>query len=274
MLAAYHRAFAPELREVIAGLPIREGDRVVEMACGDGAYSPWLAGRVGPAGAVVSIDISRDYLRVARAESSRTAVAARVAHAAAPIERLPLPSDAVDLVWCAQSLYSLPDQPKALRAMADIVRPGGTVAVLENDTLHHLVLPWPVEVELAVRRAEFEALAERQDSPDRYYVGRRLVELFHGAGLADVRARSFAATRQAPLDAATREFLVAYLEGLRERVADRLDVPTREAFLGLADPASGAGLVNQPDMTLTILDLVVTGVKPSRAACGATIRAT
>jgi ubiquinone/menaquinone biosynthesis C-methylase UbiE len=274
MLAAYHRAFDPELREIVAGLPIREGDKVVEIACGDGAYSPWLAGRVGPTGAVLAIDISRDYLRVARSETSRTAVASRVAHAAAPIERLPLPRDAFDLVWCAQSLYSLPDQLEAVQAMADVVRPGGTVAVLENDTLHQLVLPWPVEVELAVRKAELEAFAERDESPGRFYVGRRLVELFRDAGLIEIRARSFAATRQAPLDASGRAFLIAYLDGLRERAADRLDVATRKTFLELVDPGSDAGLVNRPDLTLTILNHVVTGVKPSPGASGPTTRAT
>ncbi len=274
MLAAYHRAFAAELREVIAGLPIREGDKVVEIACGDGAYTPWLAGRVGPGGAVLAIDISPDYLRVARAESSRTAVAARVAHASARIERLPLPSGAFDLAWCAQSLYSLSDQLEAIRAMADLVRPGGTVAVLENDTLHHLVLPWPVEVELAVRRAEFEAFAERDGSPGRYYIGRRLAELFSDAGLDQIHASSFAATRQAPLDAPTRAFLVAYLEGVRGRVVDRLDPATRRTFLELADPSSEAGLLNQPNLTLTVLNHVVTGVRPSPAASGATTRAT
>ncbi len=274
MLAAYHRAFAAELREIIAGLPIREGDRVVEMACGDGAYSPWLAGRAGSTGAVVAVDISVEYLQVARAGSSRTDVASRVAHVAAPIERLPLPRDTFDFAWCAQSLYSLPDQLGAVRTMAELVRPGGTVAVLENDTLHQLVLPWPVEVELAVRKAELEALAEREGSSGKYYVGRRLVALFRDAGLAEVHAESWAATRQAPLDAPTREFLATYLEGLRERVADRLDVAVRRSFLELADPTADAGLINQPDLTLTILDHVVTGVRPSPAASGATTRAT
>lgn len=260
MLAAYHRAFAPELQEMIAGLPIREGDKVVEMACGDGAYSPWLARRTGPTGLVLAIDIAPAYLKVARSESLRTDVASRIAHVAAPIERLPLPRGSFDLAWCAQSLYSLPDQLDALRTMADLVHPGGTVAVLENDSLHQLVLPWPVEVELAVRAAELEAFGAEGESPRKFYVGRRLVELFHEAGLVEVLARSFAATRQAPLGAAEREFLVAYLDGLRQRVADRLDPSMRGQFLGLVDPE--AGIVTHPDLTLTILDHVVTGVRP------------
>ena len=263
MLAAYHCAFSAELQEMVASLPIREGDRVVELACGDGAYSPWLADRVGPSGAVVAVDVSPAYLRVARAVSSTTAFAARVAHVAAPIERLPLPLGAFDLCWCAQSLYSLPDQLGAIRTMSGLVRPGGTVAVLEDDTLHQVVLPWPVEVELAVREAELEASREKGESPEKHYVGRRLVGLFRDAGLVEVRAQAFASTRQAPLGAAERAFLIAYLNGLRKRVGDRLDGVNRTTFLELADSESPGGLVNQADLSMTILDHVVTGVRPS-----------
>jgi hypothetical protein len=38
-LRAYHRAFERELRELIAGLPLRRDDRVLDLACGDGVYS-------------------------------------------------------------------------------------------------------------------------------------------------------------------------------------------------------------------------------------------
>ena len=46
MLAAFHRGHAAELRAMIADLPLRPGDQVLDMACGDGAYTCWLAERV------------------------------------------------------------------------------------------------------------------------------------------------------------------------------------------------------------------------------------
>ena len=72
--------------------------------------------------------------------------------ARADLRHLPIPDDSFDLVWCAQSLYSLPDPVDALRRMARAARPGGIVAVFENDEFHHVLLPWPVEVELALAR--------------------------------------------------------------------------------------------------------------------------
>ena len=170
MLAAYHRAFATELRAVVGALPMAAGQIVLDMACGDGAYSRWLAERVGPSGRVAAVDVRPDYLEIAREDVSEPPLE----WLAASIDALPFADDTFDLCWCAQSFYSLPDPTDALRHMLRVTKPGGIVAVLEDDTLHSVLLPWPIEVELAVRVAELTALSEKSDNPRKFYVGRRL----------------------------------------------------------------------------------------------------
>ena len=56
MLAAYHRAFAAELRVMVDTLPLAPGSVVLDMACGDGVYTPWLAERVGPDGRLFAFE--------------------------------------------------------------------------------------------------------------------------------------------------------------------------------------------------------------------------
>ncbi|MGP0069021.1 MAG: class I SAM-dependent methyltransferase [Isosphaeraceae bacterium] len=153
-LSAYHRAFADELRVTVASLPIREGDRVLDLACGDGVYAQWLAERVGESGTVMAVDLSPAFLELAQQGMNDEALADRIGFTRADLQHLPIPDDAFDLVWCAQSLYSLPDPVEALRRMERAARLEGIVAVLENDEFHHVLLLWPVEVELALRRAE------------------------------------------------------------------------------------------------------------------------
>lgn len=260
MLADYHRAYAKELRAMVAGLPIREGDRVLEVACGDGVYSRWLAERVGPTGSVTALDVSPAFLDLA----GKNTAGHRVGFVAAVAERLPFADDTFDLVWCAQSLYSLPDPVEAVRLMRRVVRPTGVVAVLENDTMHHVLLPWPVEVELAVRAAELAGFVENSDQPRKYYVGRQLNEVFRKAGLQDCRKSTWATTRQYPLDPEERGFLGRYLTDLLERTRPRLEPTMRAWFESLADPRSRAYLLDQPDLSVTCLDHVVRGTKPAR----------
>lgn len=259
LLSDYHRAFAPELRAMVDSLPLRAGDRVLDLACGDGAYSRWLAERVGPTGFVAALDASTAFLGVARAG----ATGQHVGLVAAAVERMPFADDTFDLVWCAQSLYSLSDPTAAVRQMRRVVRPGGVVAVLENDSLHHILLPWPVDLELAVRAAELEALVKESERPRKFYVGRRLTEVFREAGLADCRDRAFATNLHAPLSRAARGFLGQYLDDLRDRVGPRLDADLGWVFRRLVDPRSDAYLFDRPDLTVTCLDHLICGVKPA-----------
>ncbi len=259
MLAAFHRAFAAEMEAMVASVPIAEGDRVLEMACGDGDYTPRLAERVGPTGSVVAVDVSPDYLEVARRESARGGHPERSRFVAASIDRLPFEDGSFDAAWCAQSLFSLPEPVDAVRKMARAVRPGGVVAVMEDDTLHRVVLPWPIEVELAVRSAEWEALRAETGRPHKFYVGRHLVPVFREAGLVDLRVRAFASCRVAPLDDDARTFLGEYLKGLAERVAPRLKSSMRKDFERLIAPGSPDALLDRPDLAVTIIDHVIHG---------------
>ena len=261
MLADYHVAYADELRAMIASLPITPGDRVLDVACGDGAYAGWLAGRVGPTGAVWAIDVLPAFLERARAETRDRPHGDRIRHVAADLDRLPFAEGMFDLAWCAQSLYSLPDPVSALRQMGRFVRDGGTVAVLEDDTMHQLLLPWPVEVELAVRTAELKGLAEESDQPGKFYVGRQLTRVFREAGLVDCRKLTWATNRQAPLGLRERGFFEKYLLDLKERALPHLDASIAAKFERLVDPESVEYLLDDPDLSITCIDHVVWGTK-------------
>lgn len=258
MLSSYHRAFGRELRGMIETLPIRPDDRVLDLACGDGAYLGWLDERVGPRGLVVGLDFSVAFLDLARRQVGGPCVTLLEADA----HRLPFQEGAFDLIWCAQSLYSLLDPVEALRAMRQSVRPGGVVAVLENDSLHHVLLPWPVEVELAVREAELAAFMAESRRPRKFYVARQLVNAFRQAGLGSCQARTWTTNRQAPLDPESRTFLSEYLRNLRDRAAPRLRSELADRFARLVDPGSEEYLLNDPDLYVTTLDHLVVGRRP------------
>jgi ubiquinone/menaquinone biosynthesis C-methylase UbiE len=265
-LTAYHRAFARELRAIVAGLPLQPSDRVLDLACGDGVYSRWLAERLDGGGSVLAVDLSAAYLELARYELPAGFLADRVRFVRADLKHLPIPDDSFDLVWCAQSLYSLPDPVDALRRMAQAARPGGLVAVFENDEFHHVLLPWPVEVELALRHAELRALSEHSDQPWKFYVGRHLRRVFRAAGLADCQHRTWTIDRQAPLGPEDRAYFAGYLQDLREQASRYLEPEVRDEFLRLVAPDSPAYLLDSPDFTVTCLNYIAWCAKPGAGA--------
>ena len=261
-LRGFHRAFERELQVIVDALPLTSEMRVLDLACGDGFYTRRIARRLGARGGVTGADINLAYLSKASEETARERGRAAIDFVVASVDHLPFSDDTFDLVWCAQSLYSLPDPVVAIGRMARVVRPGGVVAVLENDTLHQVFLPWPVSLELPLRAAELRSLEETSRNSSKYYVGRRLAAIFAAAGLEPLQMTTHAFDRQAPLGEAERDLLQGYLDEVAERVAPYMDAAPLHELRQLVDPRSPQHLVGQPYLTMTWLNVVGLGRKP------------
>jgi SAM-dependent methyltransferase len=117
---ALFRAWADPVLDA-AGVAV--GDRVLDVACGTGVVARRAAERVGTDGEVVGLDCNEGMLAVAA--RSPASVAWRPGRA----EELPFPSGAFDRVVCQFALMFFDDRSRALREMARVLRPGGTVAL-------------------------------------------------------------------------------------------------------------------------------------------------
>jgi SAM-dependent methyltransferase len=260
-LSAFHRAFARELQAIVDQLPLEPGMRVLDLACGGGFYARRIAKRLGAGGSVTGVDLNLPYLAEAHDEALRYRRGARIDLVASAFDRLPFRDRTFDLVWCAQSLYSLPDPVVALVHMARVLRPDGVVAVLENDSLHQVLLPWPIDLELPLRAAELRSFQEEDRRSSRYYVGRRLPAILAAAGLDPLQTTTHAFDRQAPLGAAERGLLQSYLEGVTVRVEAHLDPVLFHELRRLVDPASPRHLSEQPHLSMTWLNVLALGRK-------------
>lgn len=58
----------------MAAHPPRPGDRVVDLGCGFGDTTQWLAGLVGDGGEVVGVDVSEPFIETARKEAEEAGV--------------------------------------------------------------------------------------------------------------------------------------------------------------------------------------------------------
>lgn len=261
MLAAYHRAFARELQRMLADAWPAGARQVLDLACGDGSYSAWLAELGGPAATVWAVDLSADWLDVARRSAARAEASARVVALAGDALRLPFDDDAFDFIWCAQSLYSLPDTPAVLGELWRVLRSGGRLAVLEDDTLHQVLLPWSAELELRVRRAELAAHRDSEGSPERYYIGRQLNRLLADAGFCSCSKRTYATNRAGPFSGDVRTFLEHYLGALRDDVEPHLGRRDREELKRFITHGRAECVLDDPRANVTFLDHVVCGTK-------------
>ncbi|GAA2270764.1 class I SAM-dependent methyltransferase [Streptomyces atrovirens] len=115
----------PVYAAAVAGLGLREGDRVLDAGCGTGRALPPLREAVGPSGVVLGADLTPAMLReAARAGRDRDG-----ALLLTDVAALPLRPSVLDAVFAAGLIAHLPDPAGNLREIARVVRPGGVLAL-------------------------------------------------------------------------------------------------------------------------------------------------
>ncbi|MEP6743779.1 MAG: bifunctional demethylmenaquinone methyltransferase/2-methoxy-6-polyprenyl-1,4-benzoquinol methylase UbiE [bacterium] len=114
------------VRQLGEGLPVDKA-RVLDVACGTGDLSLALAG--GTQAQVVGLDFCRPMLDIAAAKSSERGVL--IPFVEGDALQLPFRDQSFDGVSIAFGLRNLASFEGGLRELLRILRPGGTVAVLE-----------------------------------------------------------------------------------------------------------------------------------------------
>lgn len=256
-LLAFHRSHEQTLKTIIEALPIRAGNRVVDVATGDGTYALHMALRGAH---VTAVDLDNNYLEFARRAAQEQGIALDFVQAAA--QNLPFETQSLDGAFCAQSFYTIDDVDSVMAEMKRVVRPGGWVGVMENDSLHHVILPWPPELELQLLGAEHRALEREETNQERYYIGRRLGAVLRQCGLVDIKNASFATQRSAPLSDDEQAFLQNQVSQLVKRATPYLDGRAQAWAQTLSDPDSKDYLLGAPSFSATILDFLVWGQVP------------
>jgi ubiquinone/menaquinone biosynthesis C-methylase UbiE len=174
--------FRPMIEAGIEALRLRAGSRVLDVGCGPGAVMPLLAERVGPAGRVAGVDLSRQLVAEAhrRFRGTDLPVEIRVGDAQA----LDFADASFDAVRADRVLLYVRNARTAILELARVAMAGGRVVVTEFD-FGVLAVDSP---DPETTRTVFESVSAEFPNA---WIGRQLHALFVEAGLAQVEVRLF-----------------------------------------------------------------------------------
>jgi SAM-dependent methyltransferase len=204
------------------------GSRVLEAGCGVGAQTVTLA-RNSPEARFVSIDRSPESLAQAPA-------LANVEYREADIFALPFEDAEFDHVFVCFVLEHLDDPLRALRRLQRVLKPGGTMTVIEGD--HGSAYFHP---ESQAAHDAIQALVELQSGDAN--IGRRLYPLLAEAGLSEVAVSP----------------RMVYVDPSRPELVSGFTLNTFTAMVaGVREPAIAAGLIDSERFDQGITDLEAT----------------
>ena len=158
----------PNFLSILDRIRLGPGDRLLEVACGGGAF---LSRALESGCTAVAIDHSPDMLRVAR-ETNRTAIeSGRLRVEAGEADRLPVPDAAFTCCVCTGAIGFFPDPRAALLEMYRALAPEGRLVVYSSPPGLRGTLAAP------------EPIASRV----RFYEPKELAALARSAGFSEIR---------------------------------------------------------------------------------------
>jgi SAM-dependent methyltransferase len=191
------------------------GRKVLEAGCGVGAQTVILAGN-SPEAEITSIDISPSSIALAE-DLVRERGMTNVIFLEEDIFALPFEPGRFDDVFVCFLLEHLEEPVEALRRLGEVLKPGGTITVIEGDHGSAFFHPDSERARAAIR-----CLIDLQaDAGGDSLIGRRLNPLMREAGLRDVRVSPrfvYAdASRPGLVEGFTLKTFTVMVEGARER---------------------------------------------------------
>ncbi len=157
--------------ELVKLCKIRKGNKVLEVGCGVGLTSVYLAKKGCK---VTGIDISKGMIRKAKERAEKKKV--KIEFLVADAQKLPFGNSVFDAVICESVMAFIPDKKRAMKEFARVVKRGGHVGITE--------VAWIKEPPAEMKKKMNDFAGSELHTPEGWK------KLFMDAGLKNVVART------------------------------------------------------------------------------------
>lgn len=164
------------LRAALEAVSPAGAGTALDLACGPGSTTAWLAARRQSGTSIVGLDHDAAALRAARTAAPAASLVRADAH------HLPLGDATIDLVWCVAALGLFADPAVALAEARRVLRPGGVLVVASATQCWVRPRHWPVAL---------PNLSSKLSLPPADDLGADLRAALRLAGLREVTLRAY-----------------------------------------------------------------------------------
>jgi ubiquinone/menaquinone biosynthesis C-methylase UbiE len=169
---------------ILVPLPIKNGYRILDVACGTGIVTRVVAERVGAESSIIGLDINPDMLTVARSLEPKGG--ARIEWHEGDAAEMPFEDGEFDLALCQNGLQFFPKKTAVLSEMCRVLKEEGHLSVCVWGSIEYN--PYSLAKAEALGRQVSSELEEkeRRRTPFALCDAGELRDLVEGAGFRDV----------------------------------------------------------------------------------------
>jgi ubiquinone/menaquinone biosynthesis C-methylase UbiE len=175
--------FGEHSRNFLLRAGLREGNRVLELGCGTGSMTAWLAKTVGKSGRVLAVDASEKQIEIARKVVEESG-ATNVEFICSTVEALEVSEGSIDLAYSRLLLMHLKDPMRVLTSLQKHLKSGAVIACEEPHSSSLTTTPRNEPIERLNQM--FIEIGKLQGFD--FNVGDKLLPMLRSAGYSDLHA--------------------------------------------------------------------------------------
>lgn len=172
-------------------LDIRPGLKIVDVGCGPGDFTRYLAKLSKGNSKILGIDSNPKSIKAALADTKRARLSHVISYKIGDAYKIPVDDNYADLACCRTLLMHLTDPLKVVKELTRITRPGGSVVAVELGKMSSYYDPNDESFSrLADQAWQAWTKGLRKLEGKDFRIGEKLPGIFQRAGLANIKAEA------------------------------------------------------------------------------------
>jgi ubiquinone/menaquinone biosynthesis C-methylase UbiE len=159
---------------------VKKGLRILDVGCGTGSITKDIANLTGPGGMVTGIDNTEKFISAGKEYYGD---AKNMELVCTDLFRYD-PANKFDLIVSARTMQWLSNVDEALEKMMSMLKPGGTLSILDYN---HTKIEWQPDPPASMRKFYNAFLKWREEAGMSNHVADDLPQLFEAAGFTDIQ---------------------------------------------------------------------------------------
>jgi len=262
-LAAHNGAKLEERKRMIKAHGLEAGEKVLDLACGPGYWTPLIANEILPDGMITGIDFDPQLIDFATSQYCDLIKNKRAEFILGDIRSLPFEDNTFDVVICGNAYNYFEDISELFTEHLRVLKLGGKFVVRAFDNTTSVYHPLPTSLLLKIMLGASQGLENSNNGPFMdNYLGKKMHGIFQAQeNLIRVKTKTYLTQKTQPINMDVQRYLSMKALWYAEMAEEWCDQKDLIEWRRLFDVRNHDCILFSPDLYFSTVEMVTTAIK-------------